>query len=309
MPAEWEEHGGTWLSWPKHKDSFPGKVLERVEDIYLQIIRTLQKYEKVFLLVNDIKNKLIPAENVIFYNIKTVDIWTRDYAPIFVRNEKGEAAAIKWVFNAWGNKYEDLLADNDAGKKIAEASGVKVFYPDIVLEGGSIDTNGKGTLLTTEQCLLNKNRNPHLSKKQIEGYLRNYLGVEDIIWLKGEIPGDDTDGHIDNIVRFVNEDTIVYVCKENQKLLKNKKFNIIPLPIPGRVVSSKGIRLPASYANFYIANRVVLAPVFNDKNDKIAIKILQDLFKDREVIPIYCTPLLHGYGAIHCATQQQPRGV
>lgn len=305
MPAEWERHEGTWMSWPKYKVSFPGEVLGQVEEIYLEIIRVLQRHEKIFLLVNDaeweesVRKRLSSFENVYFSHIKTVDIWTRDYAPVFVKNRMGDVAAVKWIFNAWGNKYREPLADNKAGEEIAKASGARILYPGIILEGGSIDTNGRGTFLTTEECLLNKNRNPGLNKQDIENYLKKYLGAEDIIWLRGSVPGDDTDSHVDNIARFVNEDTIVSASAGNFK--GKNRFNIVELPVPEDAGG-----LPKSYANFYIANNIVLLPVFNDKNDKTAVNILQGLFSDREVIPIYCTPLVHGLGAIHCATQQQP---
>lgn len=335
MPAEWELHQGTWLSWPKDPDTFPSVIIEKVENAYCEIIKALQQNEKVNLLVNDknwedkVRNKLetknISAKNVLFHHIKTVDVWTRDYGPIFIVNKnidkKNEAmkkiAITKWIFNAWGKKYEDLMYDNIAGEHIAKTIGLEVFSPEIILEGGSIDVNGKGTLLTTEQCLLNKNRNPHLTKSQIEQYLKDYLGIDNVIWLKDGVAGDDTDGHIDDIARFVNENTIVCAVeddpkdenykplKENFEILKKTGFNVIQLPMP-KEISVPERRLPASYANFYIGNKVVLLPAFNDKNDKKAIEILQKCFPDRKIIPIQSKELVYGFGGIHCMTQQQP---
>ena len=333
MPAEWEPHEGTWISWPKDKDSFPGKILEQVESSYVKMIEALQKHEKIFLLVNDdkweehVKNKLesngVKLKNVVFHKIKTADVWTRDYGPIFLKKIQGGIAATKWIFNAWGDKYDELKPDNDAGTEIARASNVKVFTSGMILEGGSIDVNGKGTLLTTEQCLLNKNRNYKLNKSQIEEYLKNYLGVENIVWLKEGIVGDDTDGHVDDIARFVNEDTVVCAFEDNTNdenyaaLKKNfelleksrdqdgNKLNVIKLPMPGKVMSEYA-RLPASYSNFYIGNEVILLPTFNHKNDEKATDILQELFPKRKVVGIYSTPLVYGFGGIHCVTQQQP---
>ena len=333
MPAEWEQHKGTWISWPKDKDSFPGKILEQVEKIYIQMIEALQEHEEVFILVNDnewkekVTNKLddngVKTKNMVFHKIKSVDVWTRDYGPIFLKNKNGGMAAAKWIFNSWGGKYDELKPDDKAGVEIVKASKVKTFNPGIILEGGSIDVNGKGTLLTTEQCLLNKNRNNHMKKSQIEDYLKKYLGVENIIWLKEGIAGDDTDGHVDDVARFVDENTVVCATEEdtedenyttlkrNFEILKESlnqnsdKLNVVELPMPGKVMSEYG-RLPASYANFYIANKSVLLPVFNHENDEKAIEILQNLFPKRKIVPIYCTPLVHGFGGIHCATQQQP---
>ena len=329
MPAEWERHEGTWISWPKDPDSFPDKIIGKVEKVYFQMIGALQQNEKVFLLVNDgkwedkVREKLskanVSTKNIIFHHIKSVDVWTRDYAPIFVINKKVKKIAVtKWIFNAWGEKWEPLMPDNESGEEIAKKSGLDVFRPNIVLEGGSIDVNGKGKLITTEQCLLNKNRNPHLSRSQIEDYLKNYIGVDNIIWLKEGIAGDDTDGHVDDIVRFVNDNTVVCaveddpkdenykVLKENFEILKKTGLNVIALPMPKKI-SIPERRLPVSYANFYLGNNAVLLPIFNDKNDQKAISILQKCFPDRKVVPIYARDLVYGYGGIHCATQQQPK--
>lgn len=328
MPAEWELHKSTWLSWPKDPETFPPEIIDSVEHIYSQMVKSLQEGEEVKILVNnqdvaaEINNLLLSygagTKNVSFLSIKSVDVWTRDYAPIFVKNPKGQIATTKWIFNAWGNKYEQLKNDNEAGMGILKQVGLPYFETNIVLEGGSIDTNGKGVFLTTEQCLLNKNRNPSLTKDQIEAYLENFLGAEKIIWLKEGIAGDDTDGHVDDFARFVSEDTVVCAVEEDPKdenynplkeafeTLKSNGLKVIPLPMPPKLELPER-RLPASYANFYIGNSCVLLPVFNAPTDKKAIEVLQNCFPTRKVIPIVATDLVYGFGGIHCVTQQQPR--
>lgn len=336
MPAEWDPHEGTWLAWPKDPDSFPDEILKDVEKSYIGIINALHKHEKVHILVDDeyydqkvtllLKTNGIEGIKVSIHKIQTADVWFRDYGPIFITKKtadgKKELAFTHWKFNAWGNKYEGLVEDSKIPKKLP-LSKILSFNPGIVLEGGSIDMNGLGTCLTTEQCLLNKNRNPHLDKKQIETYLKDYLGATNVIWLKEGIVGDDTDGHVDDIARFVNKNTVVCAQEEEKKdknyaalkadfdVLEHSKdqdgngINVIPLPMPKAVIY-KDRRLPASYANFYIANKIVLVPVFDDPNDKKAIEILQKLFPDRKVIGIDCRALVYGFGSIHCVTQQQP---
>lgn len=340
MPAEWEQHEATWISWPKDPETFPGSILKKVEDIYCEIVGALSSCEKVKILVNDKQSEHIVIKkleargvfnsNVLFYRIKSVDVWTRDYLPSFVLNSSlQKLGAIKWKFNAWGNKYTDLLKDDDTGlavaKQAVKQTKGKVFRPNIVLEGGSIDVDGKGLLLTTEQCLLNKNRNPRYSKQKIEKILRDYLGVSTIIWLKNGIEGDDTDGHIDDFCRFVPKNKIVIaqesinpadqnykILKENLHILEEWRnsaghdFEIFTLTMPAPVISG-GRRLPASYANFYIANKVVLLPVFGCRNDSDALGTLAQLFDNREIIAINATELIYGYGGIHCVTQQEPK--
>ena len=328
MPAEWEKHEGTWLAWPKDPDTFPKGIIEPVEEAYIKIISALAKGEKVNLLADNEETKskilsMLPSkENVLIYPIKPADVWVRDYGPIFIKKDN-EVAATKWIFNSWGNKYKELLTDNETGMKIAESAKSRVFEPGIVLESGSIETNGLGTCIATEQCLLNKNRNPKLSKEEIEEYLKGYLGFENIIWLKNGIEGDDTDGHVDDIARFINKNTVVCMVEQNQDdanyknlrenlgILKKshdqdgKKINVIPISMP-RKMEISGRRLAASYANFYIGNAAVLVPAFNDKNDEKAISIIGKFFPGREVIGISCKDLVYGYGGIHCITQQQP---
>jgi len=327
MPAEWEPHEATWLSWPKDPETFPPGILENVERTFAHMIGALKHDEKVNVLVNDaawekkaaskLADNGIDLKNIFFHHIKSVDVWTRDYAPIFVKDDNGKITAVKWTFNAWGDKYEELKKDDYAGEQIAKSLNLPLAKPGIVLEGGSIDVNGKGILLTSEQCLLNTNRNPHLGKKQIEGYLKDYLGAERVIWLGKGVEGDDTDGHVDDIARFVNKDTVVCASEENENdenytalkdnltILEDAGLKVIPLPMPGRI-EFEGRRLPASYANFYIANKVVLVPVFGHENDEKALEILRKCFPERNVISIRCESLVYGFGAIHCSTMQQP---
>lgn len=330
MPAEWEPHEATWLSWPKDPETFPAQVLPKVEKIYIEMISALCQKEKVHLLVDDDKTehkvqKMLDevSANAFIHKIKTVDVWMRDYGPIFVKEDR-KIKMTKWIFNAWGGKYEELMEDNSVVDSMSAITGpMEIIRPGIILEGGSIDVNGKGTLLTTEQCLLNQNRNHTLNKQQIEDHLKQHLGITNIVWLKEGIAGDDTDGHVDDIARFVDTRTILCAVEENKsdenyeilhnnfeslKLARNQDnepFDIKELPMPGLVNSPYG-RLPASYANFYIGNGAVLLPVFKHKNDEKAIRLLEESFPGRRIVPIYCEPLVWGLGAIHCVTQQQP---
>ena len=328
MPAEWEPHEATWISWPKDPLTFPGDVLGKAEKIYVEMIRALTPGEKVHLLVDDEQAEervhAMVGENVknlIIHRIPTVDVWMRDYGPIFVKD--GKLKITKWTFNAWGGKYEELMKDDSVVDQLLPYLKMEVERPGIILEGGSIEVNGRGTLLTTEQCLLNKNRNKGLTRERIEEKLRGHLGVSNIIWLKEGIEGDDTDGHIDDIARFVDERTVLCAVEENKKdpnhaILKRnfddlrkardqdgEPLEVKTLPMPGPVHSPER-RLPASYANFYIGNSAVLLPVFNHPNDEKAIAILKEHFPKRKIVPIFCEPLVWGNGAIHCVTQQQP---
>lgn len=337
MPAEWHRHGATWLSWPKDPETWPDRV-PQIEEIFLKMIGALAPQETVNLLVDDepaeqairARCTFAGSEKIRFHHIPTVDSWIRDYGPNFLLNDKGELAYNDWIFNAWGNKYEELKKDDAIPARLESLLNVPRFEPGIVMEGGSIDVNGSGCVLTTEQCLLNPNRNPHLSNVEIEQYLKNYLGVEKVLWLGEGIVGDDTDGHIDDIARFVATDVIVCAVEEdpedaNYELLqdnlrrlqlmtnvKGRHFEIVALPMPGVVggtsTDSRNLdRLPASYANFYIANGVVLAPLFGHANDTRALNTLQNLFPSRRVVGINCEPLVWGMGTIHCVTQQQPK--
>jgi len=275
----------------------------------------------------------LPMEQINFYRIPTNEPWCRDHGPIFItrdpdsesaagRIRRSELAAVDWDYNAWGNKYPPFNLDEVVPTRIAEVLNVPIFYPRMVLEGGSIDVNGAGALLTTEACLLNKNRNPNLSRDQIEQRLRDYFGVQDIFWLGHGIVGDDTDGHIDDLARFVSERTVVAVVEENpqdenyeplqqnlerlrQMKIGKHNIEIVTLAMPKKIVR-EGLRLPASYANFYIANTCLLVPTFADAADEIALSILRECFPDRRVIGIDCRELIWGLGTFHCLTQQQP---
>lgn len=338
MPAEWEPHEGTWLAWPHNQEHWPGKF-NSIPKTYAEIVRALATSEKVFICVNDgtmedqarrtlttakIQPELMTQVN--FHQIPTDASWVRDYGPIFVYDENSQLILTDWIFNSWGDKYQPYNKDDAVPQHIAKIFNLPIVAPGIVLEGGSIDVNGKGTLLTTEQCLLNKNRNPRLSCQQIEKYLQDFLGVTNILWLKKGIAGDDTDGHIDDIARFVNPQTIVAAVEKNPEdenyeiLQKNLEdlhqmkdqdgnlLKIVELPMPDPVIHENQ-RLPASYANFYIANTAVLVPTFQDKHDQQALQTLQKLFPTRKVVGIDCKDLVWGLGTIHCSTQQQPKKI
>jgi agmatine deiminase len=346
MPAEFEPHEATWLAWPHNPETWPGR-LKFIPPIWVQMIKPLHVHETVHICVNDaamedqvkaILKRHDIGRNVLLHQIPTNDAWARDHNAIFVTrtarnpllNKEGASGEVSpllatdWIFNSWGKKYGPWDLDDVVPQKAADYLKVPFVEPGIVLEGGSIDVNGKGTLLTTEQCLLNKNRNPQLKKSEIEQYLKDYLGVTNILWLGDGIVGDDTDGHVDDITRFVNEDTIVTVVEEdpadenykplqdNLKRLQSMKdqngkpLKIVTMPMPGPV-EYDGTRLPASYANFYIANGVVLVPIYNHANDKRALETLEKLFPTRRVVGINCVEMVWGLGAIHCVTQQQPK--
>lgn len=336
MPAEWHPHQSTWLTWPKDPETWPDRV-SQVEEIYLQMIAALTPHEVVDLLVDNEETETVvrsrcdnaTAAGIRFHHLQTVDSWIRDYGPNFLLGPGAELAFNDWIFNAWGNKYEELKKDDKVPSRLESFLNVKRFSPRVVMEGGSIEVNGAGCVLTTEQCLLNPNRNPDLSRAEIEQYLKDYLGVEKVLWLAEGIVGDDTDGHIDDLARFVAPKIIVTAVEDdpadaNYEILqdnlarlrsmtdiKGTPFEIVTLPMPGIVGGTSTAardleRLPASYANFYIANNTVLAPVFGHPNDARAVDTLQRLFPTRRVVPINCEPLVWGMGTIHCVTQQQP---
>jgi agmatine deiminase len=334
MPAEWVPHRGTWLSWPHNRETWPSQ-LETVREVWIRMMQTLALHEQVFLLVNDeqtrqdvilrLNNAGTVMENVSMLKIPTVDVWMRDYGPTFLTRADGEnpLALNDWIFNGWGGKYRSYEDDDQVTKYISSLLEIPVFNHSVVLEGGSIEVNGAGTCLTTEQCLLNGNRNPDMSRGEIEQFLKDALGVSHIIWLGGGIRGDDTDGHIDDIARFINSTTVVCVLEANSRdenyaaLRENYErlqsaldqdghpLTVVALPCPAPL-DYEGARLPASYANFYIANDVVLVPVFDDTNDRKALGILQELFPDHRVVGLPCRVVVAGLGAIHCVTQQEP---
>jgi agmatine deiminase len=320
MPAEWEPHEATWLAWPHERTDWPGKFAP-VPWVYGEVVRRLARVEKVRILVEDaaleksarrvLAKCAADMSAVEFSRWPTNRSWTRDYCPIFVRDEKGEVAITNWLFNGWA-KYDNWRDDNRIPSRVAKRRNLRQFEPGMVLEGGSIDVNGAGLLLTTEECLLSETvqvRNPGLGRADLERYFADYLGIQRTIWLKQGIAGDDTHGHIDDVARFVDEKTIVTVVdetlRENLKLLQRTGLRIVTLPMPAPVYFD-GQRLPASYANFYIANGLVLVPTFNDPNDRIALNTLAKLFPSREVIGIYCGDLVLGLGTLHCMTMQQP---
>jgi agmatine deiminase len=317
MPAEWERHAATWIAWPHNEEDWPGRF-EPVPWVYGEIVRKLSAVERVCILTPDeaaeqqargILSKVgAEMDAVEFFRMPTDRVWARDFAPSFVKHADGEVAAVKWRFNGWA-KYDNWQLDDAAGRRIPELAGKRFWTPDIVLEGGSIDVNGDGWVMTTEECLLSpiQARNPGLTREQVEAALRDYLGVDHVLWLDKGIEGDDTHGHIDDLARFVSRDTIV-LCGggENRAILERYPFRVIDLPMPSPLVFD-GQLLPASYANFYIANGLVLVPTFNDANDRLALNILAEAMPDRQVIGINCTELLLGLGALHCMTQQQPQ--
>lgn len=333
MPAEWEPHAGTWVSFPRPEGiSFPG-LYERVPALWLRMIEELSQGEDVHVNVLDAEDEARIAalvagsararcERVHLHRIPTNEPWCRDHGPIFV-TRPGEVAIVDWGYNAWGGKYPPFDRDDAVPGRVAELLGLRVFRPGIVMEGGSLDVNGRGTLLTTESCLLNPNRNPALDRAAIEERLREFLGVRHVVWLGDGIAGDDTDGHVDDITRFVAPDTIVTVVEpdpadENHRPLREnverlraardqdgRPFTIVELPMPAPVVRDEQ-RLPASYANFYVGNEAVLVPVFADPRDAEALAVLGRCFPGRRVVGIDSRDLVWGLGAFHCATQQQP---
>jgi agmatine deiminase len=331
MPAEWEPHAATWLSWPRREGiSFP-ESFDRVLPAFRAIVEALIPSEQVCINVCNGAHEAearevlrgLPMERVIFYPISTNEPWCRDHGPIFLtRKEEPRLVIIDWDYNGWGGKYPPYDLDEVVPTRVAEILKLPVFYPRMVLEGGSIEVNGAGALLTSEGCLLNKNRNPNLSRNEIEKRLRDFLGVREILWLGQGTEGDDTDGHIDNLARFVSERTVLAVIEEDRtdanyeplqdnvgRLRKmkiaNRALEIVTLPMPGKIMRDNR-RLPASYANFYLANHCVLLPTYAHRNDELALSIVQKFFSKRRVVGIDCRELIWGLGAFHCLTQQQP---
>jgi len=343
MPAEWEPHEATWLAWPHNREDWPGKF-QPIPWVYAEIVRLLAARERAHILVEDsaaerrargiLKRAGADLERVEFHAWPTDRVWTRDSGPIFVRDAQGQVAITNWRFNAWA-KYDDWRKDDQVPGRVAELLQMRAWEPTIdvggearriVLEGGSIDVNGTGALLTTEECLLSdvQQRNPGVSRERLEQVFSDFLGIDQVIWLGRGVAGDDTHGHVDDISRFVGQETIVTAVEPNTRdanheplaenlarlkaarTLDGKQFTIVQLPLP-RPVVFRGQRLPASYANFYLANRLVLMPTFHDPNDRVALNTLAEVFPDREVIGIHSVDLIWGLGALHCMTQQQPK--
>ena len=345
MPAEWESHEGTWLGWPHNASDWPGKFAA-IPWLYAEIVRLLAQRENVHILVSGpteqkralgiLKRAHAALERVSFHLWPTDRVWLRDSGPIFVKNATGKMAITDWKFNAWA-KYDDWHLDDQVPGRVAGLLGLPRWQPSVtladgtkhrlVLEGGSIDVNGQGTLITTEECLLSEvqQRNPGVSREQLEAAFHDDLGIDQVLWMDRGVVGDDTHGHVDDITRFVGPDTIVTAVEPDAsdanheplaenlarlkaaRTLEGKQYTIVKLPLP-RPVVFRGQRLPASYANFYIANGLVLMPTFHDPKDRVALGILAELFPDREVVGVHSVDLIWGLGALHCMTQQQPLG-
>jgi agmatine deiminase len=330
MPAEWESHEATWLAWPHKEESWPG-IFQRIPAVWTAMIEALRGCEEVRLLVRDADQEAQIRHalggnlaGVKLFRVLTNDAWIRDYGPIFVRGPSGEVATLtSWGFNSWGEKYGPWDLDDAVPARLGAHLEIPVVEAGMILEGGSIDVDGQGTLLTTESCLLNPNRNPALGRADIERRLQEHLGVRKILWLGEGIVGDDTDGHVDDLTRFVAPGTVVTAVekdgsdenyrplRENRDRLQGmtdaagRRLEVIELPTPSAVYHD-GCRCPASYANFFIANEVVLVPTFRCLEDERALGLLGDVFSGRRVVGIDCYDLIWGLGAVHCVTQQQP---
>jgi agmatine deiminase len=332
MPAEWSPHRATWIAWPHHRGDWPGKF-EPIPWAYGEIVRVLCRHERVCILVQDsalrtaatavLRKAGADLRKIDFFPIPTDRVWTRDSGAIFVTNGRGGKIATHWRFNGWA-KYPNHKRDDEVAPRIAKAlrlpeHPVLVGQRKIVMEGGAIDVDGEGTLMATEECLLSRvqARNPGLGRDGIERVFADVLGIRRVVWLDRGIAGDDTHGHIDDLARFIAPGRVL-LCQEsnardanyrplrvNLERLQSEDLDVIPLPMPGPVVF-EGQRLPASYANFYIANGTVLVPTFNDPRDRVALGILADCFPDREIVGIHCVDFVWGLGTLHCATQQEP---
>jgi agmatine deiminase len=332
MPAEWAPHYGTMLSWPRNPATWPGDKLAKVEQVFVQLVKALAGRERVLINAGGIEAHVagllqaggLDTAHYTLLPFETNDCWARDHGPIGVlHRQTGALALTNWGYNAWGGKYPPFDADDRIPTLVADYLGLPTFSPGIILEGGSLEVDGAGTLLTTRSCLLNPNRNPHLNQAQIEALLRQYLGAQRILWLEDGIVGDDTDGHIDDLTRLVGTDRILTILEAdpadaNHAILhanytelqgfvspQGQPYRIDTLPMPQALVVD-GERLPASYANYYLANGAVLLPVFQDPQDAAAIRLLQSAFPTHEVVPIDCRHLLWGLGGLHCVTQQIP---
>ena len=334
FPAEWEKHEATWLTWPHKEASWPGK-LDTIYAPYCEFIKVVAKGEKVRINVNDEATKVFATgklteagadlSQIEFYFNPSNDAWCRDHGPAFLLNASAAEPKmiVDWGYNAWGGKYPPFEQDDVIPTRIGDHFGLPVFHPGIVMEGGSVEFNGAGTILTSRACLLNENRNPELNQEQIETFLKECYGAEQVLWVGDGIVGDDTDGHIDDITRFVNANTVLTVVESNpldenylllqenleelkaMRLINGEPLQILKLPMPSPVIY-EDTRLPASYANFYIANAAVIVPTFRDVNDEPALEIIRQAFPDREVVGIDSTDIIWGLGSFHCLSQQEP---
>lgn len=327
MPAEWEPHEATWIAWPHNREDWPGRFAP-IPWVYGEIVRKLSRVERVRILVRDealerqarrvLAKSGAVMEAVEFLRCPTDRVWTRDYCPLFVRDQSGHVGLTAWRFNGWA-KYDDWKLDAAVPARIARRLRLPAWRPGLVLEGGAIDVNGAGLLLATEECLLSpvQQRNPGVGREKLERAFAEYLGAERVVWLRNGIAGDDTHGHIDDLARFTAPDTVVIAAeqdradanyeplKRNLALLRATGLKVVTLPMP-RPLEFCARRLPASYANFYIANGLVLVPTFNDPADRIALATLARVFPDREVTGVHAVELVWGLGTLHCMTQQQP---
>lgn len=334
FPAEFEPHLATWLSWPHDETTWPGKF-NAIFPSYIAFIKKLTEGELVRININDQEMKAFASNLLVMYGVNmdrvefyfhpTDDAWCRDYGPAFLINPgaKEPKVVVDWDFNTWGGKYPPFDLDDSVPTLIAKAFNLPVFYPGIIMEGGSVDFNGAATLITSSCVLLNKNRNPNLNRDQIEKYLMEFYGQDQILWVDEGVVGDDTDGHIDDTVRFINEDTVIAVVEEKKndenyaplqknltdlkrmRLLNGKQLNIIEIPMPDDVIWENR-RLPVSYGNFYIANKSVIVPTFKSPKDDKVLSIIAENFPGREVVGIDSTDIIWGYGSFHCLSQQEP---
>jgi len=334
FPAEFAKHEATWLSWPHKEASWPGKI-NSIYPNYSQFVKYLAMSEYVRINVADavmenfakehLQKAGVNMEKVQFFHHPTNDAWCRDHGPAFLINPNAahKKVIVDWNYNAWGNKYPPYDLDDVIPTLIGKHFNIPVYHPGIIMEGGSVEFNGAGSVLTSTCCLLNPNRNPDLTKEKIETYLQQYYGVQQVLWVSEGIVGDDTDGHIDDTVRFVNEDTVITVIEDKKtdenyellqtnlkelqtmRLLSGKQLNIVELPMPDEVIYEDQ-RLPASYANFYISNQHVIVPTFRCGKDEKALQIIQSCFTDRDVVGIDSTDIIWGLGSFHCLSQQEP---
>lgn len=335
MPAEWTPHAATWTSWPFDDELWEGH-LKGVREEFTQLVATVARFEPVMLNVRDEEVEAVARQrlegtengltNITFHRVPLNDVWFRDNGPLFVKNAEGQVALTDWTFNAWGEKYSPWDDDDRAPQAVAKTLNMKRFAFPQVMEGGALELNARGVCLTTRSCLLSQHRNANMTQNEIEELLRLALGVHHLIWLEAGLEGDHTDGHIDTIVRFTDDQTIICSVEEdeddpnfatmqhNLSLLQTLRdgegnpYRIIELPLPEKRLELNGVRLPLTYANFYIGNGFVIVPVYSDVNDEKALEILRPLFPGREVIGLEATSLITGGGAFHCVTQQQPEG-
>lgn len=335
FPAEWHPHEATWITFPHNDHSWQGDKLAQMYPEYFALIKAISQGEKVRINVNDARlsdfilgelpKYSIDSQKIELFVRPTNDAWCRDHGPAFlIKKDSSERLLIDWGYNAWGGKYPPFDADNGIPQAIAQDLGLTFQSPGIIMEGGSVEFNGQGAVLTSRSCLLNPNRNPHLNQEQIEKYLKDFYGVEQVLWVSDGIVGDDTDGHIDDTVRFVNEDTVITMVEpkldddnhavlaqnlqelKEMKLLDGRPLRIVEIPMPDPVVIDE-FRAPGSYANFYICNAAVIVPIFHCPQDSVALDILSQLFTDRPVIGLSAREIIWGQGSFHCLTQQEPK--